>query len=71
MGDASDEMRDWEEEADEIRTLHQMKKCGGVQADCPLCIIDEDNSCPMCCGSGGGNEPHLICPMCNGTGTVE
>ena len=43
MGDASDEMRDWEEEADEIRTLHQIKKCGGVIACCPLCYMEVDD----------------------------
>lgn len=24
--------------------------------------------CLKCGGSGGGDEPHLICPDCNGTG---
>ena len=42
MGDAADEMCDWEEEADEIRTLHASGKCGGLIADCPLCIMKEE-----------------------------
>lgn len=42
MGDAADEMRDFEEDADEIRTLHANGKCGGVIAGCPLCIMEDE-----------------------------
>ncbi len=42
MGDATDDMRDLEESFDELRGLHQAKKCGGVIAGCPLCIMDDE-----------------------------
>jgi hypothetical protein len=42
MGDAADEMRDLEEGFDELRGLHETKKCGGVIADCPLCIMEDE-----------------------------
>jgi len=35
------------------------------------CLHDEDqemSGCRYCQGSGGGNEAHLHCPYCKGTG---
>lgn len=32
--------------------------------------IEENRTCPKCGGSGGGDEPVLRCPDCQGTGEV-
>ncbi len=46
MGDAADDMRDLEESFDELRGLHEIKKCGGMIAGCPLCIMDDETEEP-------------------------
>jgi DnaJ-class molecular chaperone len=30
-----------------------------------------ERTCQTCGGSGGGDEPHLKCPTCHGSGRVE
>lgn len=31
-------------------------------------VMEDENACPVCGGSGGGTEPALMCRVCKGTG---
>lgn len=46
-----------------------------IGPDCLECVVpmgyvNEDGTCPLCGGSGGGTEPATWCPTCAGLGVI-
>jgi len=51
-----------------IQAVYAAMERGPVEDDEPLHHEQMDHSCRACGGSGGGDESHLHCGSCRGTG---